>query len=57
MKKNLSTLLPLLFFQILLSCKTEDPVFEQTSNERVNAALATYQKQLVDAENGWKGAI
>jgi len=57
MKKNLSTLLPLLFFVILLSCKTEDPVFEQTSNERVNAALATYQKQLVDAENGWKGAI
>lgn len=57
MKKNLSTLLPFLFFVVLLSCKTEDPVFESSSNERVNAALESYQKQLVGSEYGWKAAI
>ncbi|WP_025764888.1 DUF4302 domain-containing protein [Dyadobacter tibetensis] len=41
----------------LWSCAEEESVFEQTADERVNAALADYQKQLSGAANGWKGII
>ncbi|WP_221394114.1 DUF4302 domain-containing protein [Dyadobacter sp. NIV53] len=57
MKKTFSIVLPFLLFVVLISCKTEDSVFEQTSNERVNASVEKYQKQLIEAEYGWKGAI
>jgi hypothetical protein len=57
MKKNLSNLFTILFILFLWSCKTEDPVFEQTANERVNAALDSYQKQLTGSEYGWKATI
>lgn len=37
-----------------LSCENkEDTVFEETADARINAALASYEKQLVEAPYGW----
>lgn len=48
-------LLPLI---ALLSCeRSDDSVFEQSADQRLNAALASYQKRLVDAPNGWKAVL
>jgi hypothetical protein len=42
----------------LMACETsEDSVFDRSSDERLNAALATYQKRLVDAPHGWKAVL
>lgn len=42
----------------LLSCdNSDDSVFEQSADQRLNAALASYQKRLVDAPNGWKAVL
>jgi len=57
MKNKFIIYLSLVFLTGLWSCKNEDSVFEQTADERVNASLETYQKQLLDAQYGWKGVI
>ena len=57
MKSKLSVYFSLLLFVGLWSCKSEDTVFEQTADERINAALDGYQKQLTDSQFGWKGVI
>jgi len=57
MKRKYLSYLLLMVVAGLWSCKSEDSVFEQTADERLNASLASYQKQLVDAQYGWKGAI
>jgi hypothetical protein len=57
MKKKLSLYLALLMLTGLWSCKSEDPVFEQSADERLNQALDSYQKELSGAPYGWKGVI
>lgn len=57
MKNKYLSYLLLFFLAGLWSCKDDNDVFEQTADERVNAALADYQKQLSGAQYGWKGII
>jgi hypothetical protein len=57
MKSKISIYFSLLILIGLWSCKSEDSVFEQTADERINASLEGYQKQLLDAQYGWKGVI
>ncbi len=47
----------ILFVTGILSCTSEDNVFEQSADERINAALTSYQKQLADAPFGWKALV
>jgi hypothetical protein len=56
MKKSI---LYLLFLSAaFLSCENkDDTVFEETADVRINAALASYEKQLVEAPNGWNAVI
>jgi hypothetical protein len=49
---------------LLLSCafltacnNSDDTVFEETADARLNAALASYEKQLVEAPYGWNAVI
>ena len=43
---------------IFASCKkSNDYVFDQSPDERINAALASYNSKLTTAENGWKATI
>ncbi|MCE6992736.1 DUF4302 domain-containing protein [Dyadobacter sp. CY323] len=40
------------------SCEnSDDTVFEETADVRLNAALASYEKQLVEAPSGWNAVI
>ncbi len=39
------------------SCTQEESVFEQTADERINAALDGYQQQLLAAPYGWKAVV
>jgi len=40
---------------VLSSCQKEDKsVFDQTPDERINAALAKYQADILSSPNGWK---
>ena len=60
--KNIKMKKVLTYFLIVLigfsSCKKEDtPVFNQSSDQRLNEALNAYQTKLVGAENGWKAFI
>jgi hypothetical protein len=56
MRKTLLRLLILSF--IFSACKkNNDFVFNQSPDERINEALASYQSKLSDAENGWKALI
>lgn len=57
MKNKYLSYLLLFLLAGLWSCKDDNDVFEQTADERVNAALADYQKQLSGAQYGWKGII
>jgi hypothetical protein len=57
MKRNLSPYILILIWAVFWSCKDQDAVFEQTADQRINAALEAYQKQLVEAPSGWKGVI
>lgn len=42
----------------LPACKKQnDNLFNQSPDQRINAALASYQSTLAGAENGWKGFI
>jgi hypothetical protein len=42
----------------IISCRKDDSsVFEKSADERLNEALATYQAQLLGAENGWKAFV
>ena len=42
----------------VFSCKREnDRIFDQSPDERLNEALATYEGQLSSAQNGWKGIL
>lgn len=54
-----NTVLYLLFVALVLSgcSKDDDPVFDQTPDERINQALAEYQAALVAAPNGWNARI
>lgn len=57
MKNKYLSYLLLFLLAGLWSCSDDNDVFEQTADERVNAALADYQKQLSGAQYGWKGII
>jgi hypothetical protein len=40
---------------VFFSCEnSDDTVFEESADVRLNAALASYEKQLVEAPYGWK---
>jgi hypothetical protein len=40
------------------SCQnTDDSVFEESADARINKVLASYEKQLVDAPNGWNAVM
>ncbi|WAC09980.1 DUF4302 domain-containing protein [Dyadobacter pollutisoli] len=56
MKKSI---LYLLFLATaFVSCEnSDDTVFEETADARLNAALASYEKQLVEAPYGWNAVI
>ncbi|NIJ51745.1 DUF4302 domain-containing protein [Dyadobacter arcticus] len=56
MKKSL---LYLLFLSVaFFSCEnSDDTLFEETADTRLNAALASYEKQLVEAPYGWNAVI
>ncbi|WP_149240113.1 DUF4302 domain-containing protein [Dyadobacter sp. 32] len=56
MKKSLLYLL--LLTSAFFSCtNSDDSVFEESADARLNAALASYEKQLVDAQYGWNAVI
>ena len=57
MKKKYLSYLLLMIVAGFWSCKSEDSVFEQTADERINESLAAYQKELAEAPYGWKGII
>src|SRR5581483_9372679 len=38
-------------------CKKTDHVFSETPDERINAAMASYQKTITGAPYGWRGLI
>src|SRR6059058_1372178 len=43
---------------IIAGCKkNDDHLFQQSPDERINAAIGSYQSKLVGAENGWKALI
>lgn len=49
-----------LFFlaSALISCENkDDTLFEETADARLNAALASYEKQLIEAPDGWNAVI
>ncbi|QRR01936.1 DUF4302 domain-containing protein [Dyadobacter sandarakinus] len=54
-----NSLLYFLFIgSVLFGCeRKEDTVFEETADTRLNAALASYEKQLVEASSGWNAVI
>ncbi len=48
----------LLFLLVLGACrKDDDPVFDQTADERINAVLQEYQTALINAQDGWEARI
>jgi hypothetical protein len=56
MKKGL--LLVIIISSIFAACKkSNDYVFKQSPDDRINAALASYQSTLAGATNGWKAFI
>jgi hypothetical protein len=56
MKKSIIYLLFLA--TAFVSCEnSDDTVFEETADARINAALASYEKQLVEAPYGWNAVI
>ncbi|WP_159468117.1 DUF4302 domain-containing protein [Dyadobacter sp. 3J3] len=57
MKNKYLSYLLLFLLAGLWSCSDDNDVFEQTADERINAALADYQKQLSGSPYGWKGII
>lgn len=57
MKKRYISYLLLVLIIGLWSCEQDESVFEQSADERLNASLAAHQKQLTDAQYGWKGII
>ncbi len=49
-----------LFFlaNAFISCENkDDTLFEETADARLNAALASYEKQLIEAPDGWNAVI
>lgn len=58
MKKKYISCLLLVLIAGLWSCKDDkDSVFEQTADERLNATVSAYQKDLSAAAYGWKGIM
>ena len=56
MKKGILYLLCLTV--AFFSCEnSDDTVFDETSDARLNAALASYEKQLVEAQYGWNAVM
>ncbi|MCF2503182.1 DUF4302 domain-containing protein [Dyadobacter sp. CY107] len=56
MKKSILYLL--LSCAFLTACdNSDDTVFEETADARLNAALASYEKQLIEAPYGWNAVI
>ncbi|MCF0061109.1 DUF4302 domain-containing protein [Dyadobacter chenwenxiniae] len=56
MKKSILYLLFLCAFFTACDNK-DDTVFEETADARLNAALASYEKQLIEAPYGWNAVI
>ncbi|TLV00945.1 DUF4302 domain-containing protein [Dyadobacter luticola] len=53
-----SILYLLLLTGAFFSCEnSDDTVFEESADARLNAALASYEKQLVEATDGWNAVI
>lgn len=53
-----SLLYLLLLTTVFFSCEnSDDTVFEESADVRLNAALASYEKQLVEAPYGWNAVI
>jgi hypothetical protein len=46
-----------LLLAVFISCKKDKTVFNETSDQRLNQALAAYQDSLVNAPYGWRGYI
>lgn len=42
---------------LLTSCKKDEPIFNQTPDERLNKALNDYQTALVNSATGWKATL
>jgi hypothetical protein len=58
MKNKYLSCLLLVLIAGLWSCKDDkDSVFEQTADERLNATVSAYQKDLSAAAYGWKGIM
>ncbi|SKB57426.1 DUF4302 domain-containing protein [Dyadobacter psychrophilus] len=56
MKKSILYLL--LSCALLTACdNSDDTVFEETADARLNAALASYEKQLIEAPYGWNAVV
>lgn len=51
------TLYVLLIAGLFASCKKESYVFDQSPDERINAALASYQQVLQSPASGWKATL
>ena len=41
----------------LAACRKDDPVFDQSPDERINKTLSDYQAALVSSPTGWKATI
>ncbi|GAA0563409.1 DUF4302 domain-containing protein [Chitinophaga japonensis] len=55
---NRTLLYTLAVLLLLLGCsKEDDPVFDQTPDERINETLAQYQAALSGAANGWNARV
>lgn len=55
---KISFLYLLLLTTVFFSCEnSDDTVFEESADVRLNAALASYEKQLVEAPYGWNAVI
>ncbi|WP_217932347.1 MULTISPECIES: DUF4302 domain-containing protein [Bacteroides] len=59
MKRNLLYLIMLsLLTVVIVACdKTEDRIFDQSPDERLNAKMAEYQQTLLSSPNGWLMSI
>lgn len=55
MKKFAPYILPLVL--LLTACSKDEPVFNETPDERLNKTLSEYQAALVSSPTGWKATI
>jgi hypothetical protein len=55
MKKFAAYILPLIL--LTTACTKDEPVFNETPDERINKTLSEYQAALVSSPTGWKATI